>query len=157
MINYSISKRSVTVTDSTGVKTKADKWFAKPQSKGTLTTEEFATMMSSASGRYQSAQIFALICIVAEQLKLQAKDSRKVQLGGLGAFGPALSSEGVMNADDFNPRSHVKKVYLSWDKSSKFSTLRDAKFNLVPTLAIAQAGTKATKNASNVVNVNPEN
>ena len=156
MINYSISARNTTVTVE-GVKQKVEKWFATPQLKGTLTTQEFADMMSAASGRYQSAQIFALVAIVAAQLVLQAKDSRRVQLGGLGTFGPALSSEGVLNAEDFNAKNHIKKVYINWARSNQFSELRGASFNLVATLNIKKAGTKATKKASNVVNVNPEN
>ena len=158
MINYSIAKRSVTVTnDDEGYKEKVEKWYPTVQTKGTVTISEFADMLAAASGHYQSSQVLALVSIIATQLVLQAKDSRRVVLGNIGTFGPALSSEGVLNAEDFNAGRDVKKVYLNWTKGSKFSKLSDAKFNLVPTIQIQKAGTKATKKASNVVNVNPEN
>ena len=157
MIHYSISLRSCTVQNPAGYKEKRDMWFATAQSQGTMSLGSFAEYLTVSNSHYQASQVTALVGIIAEQLKFQARQSRRVALGELGTFGPALSSEGVMNAEDFSPSRDIKKVYLAWDRSSRFSALRDARFTIVATRAIADAGRKAVKKASNIVNVNPEN
>ena len=151
-INYSLSERNVTVKNpSTGVKEKVLKRYAKAQANGKMTLDEFCALVARTSKGYSASNIKALTVVLAAAVKANAKLSLRSQLGDLGFFGHGLTSEGVLDAQQFTPQSNIKKVYVKWTKGSRLATLLDATFTLVATNAAKSAGKKATKQAKSEV------
>lgn len=151
-INYSLSERNVTVKDPvTGVKTKVLKRYAKAQANGKMTLDEFCALVARTSKGYSASNIKALTVVLASALVANAKMSQRSQMGELGYFGHGLSSEGILDAQQFSPQSNVKKVYVKWTKGSRLANLTNATFTLISTRDVQKAGKKAQKQASSEI------
>ena len=159
MINYSISIRNVVVTTD-GVKTKVKKGYAVCQSAGTVDSEAFEKQLEAYAGTgYTRSALNAIMSDIEESMKELLAQGYNVDCGELGKFYPALSSQGVLDASDFSPVLHIKKVYAKWGRPEKLTNIVDPTptYNYVATNEWNDAGKKAQKGAKNQASIVPEN
>ena len=156
-ILYTISLRNVTKKID-GVRTKVKQGYAVAKSRGTYDTDTFAKQMEAFAGNAYSRTAFtAIMADIKETLVEVLVDGKNVDLGTLGKFYPALSSEGVFDASKFNPQANIKKVYARWGRPEKLANIVDPKpsYELAPTTEISDAGKKAAKKAQHTAQIRP--
>ena len=82
--------------------------------------------------------------------KKLASNGNLLDMGSLGTFRVTLSGEGVDDADDFNPQTHIESVNVRWERGRHFENLKaDTTFNLVATRKEQAEQKKAMKAALN--------
>ena len=78
-------------------------------------------------------------------MKEMVLEGKKVYLGELGAFYPAVSSTGATSASEFTA-GNIKKLTVNWTRGSDLKNMiHEANFNLVATRASQQAVVAAEK------------
>lgn len=150
MINYSLSYRNTTITNSDGTKTKKSLAYAKAQDSGQLSLTTFAELATEKSV-YGSGVLAAVIGILAKKIIDYAKNSYRVTVGDIGVFGVGLSSAGVEDINTFTPSAHIKKAYVKLTRSASLAKLTGINYHLVSTNAAKSAVNKSIKNAATTV------
>lgn len=69
--------------------------------------------------------IQGVLSAAVDCLREQLVAGNKVDFGDLGSFYVTLRGEGVDNAEDFNPRLHIKSVEPNWTPSEYFANLKN--------------------------------
>ena len=138
-INYSLVLRPNPLDE------EADKkWYASAQVKEVVGLNDFAKHIASHGCVYSRADIQAVLTLAVDCIKELVLDGKKVQLGELGAFTASITSKGKLNAADFLPEAHIKKVKGRFEPGTLLKSLKDeAEFNQVPTRAVQAATIKA--------------
>lgn len=148
MIDYSLALRASNPSE----KDSAKKVFGNAQQREVLTLADFARHISQHGSVYDRSTIVGCITAVVDCLREELLNGNAVSLGELGKFYVTLSTEGVEDATEFNPNTHVTSVNVRWDKGSNFSNLKDdASFRLVSTRKEQAAALKAEKQGLNEV------
>lgn len=141
-VNYSISPMPVRLKkDKEGkVVYNANKedvlYYAKAQSAGKMTFEQFAEHVASHDSKYHKGDILAMVVEVMRCLKEQVLNGVQVQLSDLGTFSLVLNGPGAPSISDFSVNTHITHVKVKWIPGEAFQNLRhdkDLKFNLVLT------------------------
>lgn len=146
MIDYSLALRVANPSE----KDSAKKVFGNAQQREVLNLADFARHISQHGSIYDRSTIVGCITAVVDCLREELLNGNAVSLGELGKFYVTLSTEGVEDATEFNPNSHVTAVNVRWDKGTNFSNLKDdATFRLVNTRKEQAAAIKAEKEALN--------
>lgn len=146
MIDYSLALRVTNPSE----KDSAKRVFGNAQQREVLTLADFARHISQHGSIYDRSTIVGCITAVVDCLREELLNGNAVSLGELGKFYVTLSTEGVEDATEFNPNTHVHSVNVRWDKGSNFSNLKDdASFRLVSTRKEQAAAIKAEKEGLN--------
>lgn len=141
-VNYSISPMPVRLKkdDEGNVVYNANKeevlYYAKAQSAGKMTFEQFAEHVASHDSKYHKGDILAMVVEVMRCLKEQVLNGVQVQLSDLGTFSLILNGPGAPSISDFSVNTHISHVKVKWIPGEAFKNLRhdkDLKFNLVLT------------------------
>lgn len=146
MIDYSLGARLSNPTDKNSEK----RVYPYPQVREVLPLEKLAKHIASHGSPYTRDVILGVITATVDCIREQLLAGNKVQVGELGAFFVTFNSEGVDNADDFNPQNHISSVNVRWDRGSNFAEMKqDAEFNYVASRRQQAEAKKAEKEALN--------
>ena len=146
MINYSLGMRLSNPADKNSEK----KVYAYAQVRETLTLNQLAKHISSHGSPYTRDVVQGVMIAAVDCIREQLLQGNKVQLGEMGAFSVAFQSEGVSDANDFNPSQHIKAVRIHWNRGKEFSDLlSEATFDYVTTRRQQAASKKNEKAALN--------
>ena len=131
MINYTLTEKSA----KPGLKlAEIDerKIYGQTQISEVMDLRSFSQHIASHGSVYNRGDIYAVITQMVDCLHEQLLEGKKVQLGDLGSFSPAISTEGVETASEFS-RKHIKKRRVIWSPGEMFKDLiSEADFQLVP-------------------------
>ena len=148
MIDYSISMFHV---KSKGVD--CNKAFARTQVREVADLSVLAEHIASHNSKYTEGDIYAVLLETVNCMREFLLDGRKVYLGKLGAFTPAIRSRGADTIADFTP-NNIRALTVNWSKGAKFVNLKDdAEFNFVPTRAAQDLLKKAVKTGETLVDL----
>ena len=137
---------SVITVDGVIQYTKIPKWFPKAQVKAVLTPKDFYRYCVEHFGSvYGVVDLQACFDKIADCLIEQMLQGKRIDLGDLGAFKAAISSEGVEDATSFNPAIHIKKSYAGWTKPKAMKALEIDSFNRVSSIDLRTAALQADK------------
>lgn len=146
MIDYSLGLRASNpqMTDS------EKKAYAYAQARETLNITQLAKHIQDHGSVFTKDTIVGCITAVVDCIREQLLAGNRIQVGDLGTFYVTLSSDGVANAHEFNPATHISAVNVKWDCGTGFDDLRqDATFNLVSTRKEQREQKKLMKEALN--------
>ncbi len=122
-----------------------------------ITLAEFAEHISSHNSVYDKADITAVLTKAVSCMRENLLAGKKIELGDLGEFYVTVNSQGVDNAEDYNPAIHVKAVNVNWTPGEKFQDLlAEAVFSTVPDRKSAKALAKAIKAGAKTVTIGGE-
>lgn len=122
-----------------------------------MTLNDFAEHISSHNSVYDRADITAVLTKAVSCMRENLLAGKKIELGDLGEFFITVNSEGVENAEDYNPAIHVKAVNVNWAPGEKFQNLiDDVTFTTVPDRKSAKALAKAIKAGAKTVTIGGE-
>lgn len=85
---------------------------------------EFARHIQSHGSPYTRDIIIGVITAAVDCLREQLLAGKKVNFGELGAFYVSLRSDGVEDTESFDPNTHIKHVYVHWERSKFFADLK---------------------------------
>ena len=146
MIDYSLSLRPVNPGNTESEK----KVFASAQAREILDIEDLADHIQEHGSPYTADIIVGVARKLVSCIREQLLAGNKVGLGRMGSFYVTFSGEGVDNADDFNPQTHIESVNVRWERGDYFENLKDdTTFNLVFTRKEQAEQKKAMKAALN--------
>jgi len=132
MIDYSLSMKG-NPSDPTAAK----RAYAQVQIKETYDLEKLSKHIAMHGSIWTEdivAGVAKKLCKCIEELII---GGYKVELGDLGAFYPAVSSQGARTFDEFNPNINIKRVRANFSRGEKLKDLKKSdlpvEFNLVLT------------------------
>ena len=147
MIDYSLGVRLSNPTDKNSEK----RVYPYPQVREVLSLEKLAKHIASHGSPYTRDVILGVITATVDCIREQLLAGNKVQVGELGAFYITFTCEGVDNADDFNPQSHISAVNVRWDRGNNFADMKQvAEFNYVASRNQQAEAKKTEKQSLNV-------
>lgn len=145
MINYSVAVRPNRGKDSAEYPKKA---YAALQLTDTVTLEEFATHIADHGSVYSRGDVYAILCQEVDCLREMILEGKKVMLGDLGAFYPAVRSVGANSAAEFTA-SNIKRLTVNWARGQSLSNMVDEATFRVTTSRSVQSAAVAAQRAAN--------
>ena len=145
MINYSVAVRPNRGKDSAEYPKKA---YAALQLTDTVTLEEFATHIADHGSVYSRGDVYAILCQEVDCLREMILEGKKVMLGDLGAFYPAVRSVGANSAAEFTT-SNIKRLTVNWARGQSLSNMVDEATFRVTTSRSVQSAAVAAQRAAN--------
>ena len=128
MIDYSLGLRKTNPSDKDSEK----KVYPYPQVREVLTLQKLAKHIAEHGSPYTRDVVVGVVTATVDCIREQLLGGNKVQLGEMGSFYVTFSSEGIDDADKFNPQDHIKSVNVRWDRGRNFAEMKqDAEFNYV--------------------------
>ncbi|MBQ8050105.1 MAG: DNA-binding protein [Bacteroidaceae bacterium] len=147
-IKYSLSARLTNPSDKNSEK----KVYPMAQYAELMDVTEFARHIQAHGSPFTRDVITGVLTAAVDCLREQLIAGKKVNFGEMGAFYVTLRSEGVDDADSFDPSVHVKNIYVHWERSKFFADLKgdpDIKWEYTLThKAMAEAKKEAKKGAT---------
>ncbi len=126
-IKYSLSQKKNQINSDK----QEGKLYAVAQHDGVLETEEFTRRVCRQFRSLDPVQVNAVLTAVAECLRKQLLDGKRVHVEPLGDFYTVINGTGSANTANF-ARSNIKDVRVNWVPGRALSGLKkDAKFKLV--------------------------
>lgn len=119
-IKYSLSARAINPGDAESAK----KVFPMAQYSELMDLNNFARHIQAHGSPFTRDVIIGVLTAAVDCLREQLVAGKKVNFGDMGAFYVSLRSEGVENAEDFDPSVHVKHIYVHWERSKFFADLK---------------------------------
>lgn len=120
-IRYSLGVHSSKPND----KSSEMKVYPMAQYTELMDINAFARHIQTHGSPYTRDVIIGVLTAAVDCLREQLVAGKKVNFGDLGAFYVSLRSEGVEDAQSFDPNVHVKHVYVHWERSKFFADLKD--------------------------------
>lgn len=145
MINYSVAVRPNRGKDSAEYPKKA---YAALQLTDTVTLDEFATHIADHGSVYSRGDVYAILCQEVDCLREMILEGKKVMLGDLGAFYPAVRSVGANSAAEFTT-SNIKRLTVNWARGQSLSNMVDEATFRVTTSRSVQSAAVAAQRAAN--------
>ena len=93
------------------------KWYARTIQPSTIDTDGLAKIMQ-ANCTVKAADIKAVLTELAETMRIQLQESKRVVLDGIGSFKLGMSCIGADKAENFNVANNVKEVYVNYTPES---------------------------------------
>ncbi len=145
MLNYSVAVRPNQGNDKDEFPKKA---YAALQLTEVVTLDEFATHIAEHGSVYNRGDIKAILCQSFDCLREMILEGKKVQLGDLGAFYPAIRSTGAPSAAEFTA-SNITCLTVNWSRGADLKNMVDeANFRLTASRSVQSAAVAAQKAAN---------
>lgn len=122
-IKYSLSARPTNPGDAESGK----KVYPMAQYSELMDLSEFARHIQAHGSPFTRDVIMGVLTAAVDCLREQLVAGKKVNFGEMGAFHLTLRSDGVDDAESFDPNVHVKHIYVHWDRSKFFADLKGDK------------------------------
>ncbi len=107
------------------------KYYAVAQHDGVLETDEFVKRVCRQFRSLDAVEVHAVLTAVAECLRRQLLDGKRVHVEPLGDFYTVINGTGSTSTANF-ARSNIKDVKVNWTPGECLSNLKkDATFKLV--------------------------
>ncbi len=108
--------------------------YARAQKTQTMSLQQFAEHISEHNSKYNVADVTAVLISAVYCLREQLLEGKKVNLGLLGDFYPALVTKRAESIPAFT-EDNIVKVKVNWTPGEKFENLRSvATFEYLMTL-----------------------
>ena len=120
-MKYSLSAHVINPGDAESDK----KVFPSPQYSELIGLNKFAKHIQSHGSPFTRDVIIGVLTAAVDCLREQLVAGNKVNFGDLGSFYVSFRSEGVDNAEDFDPNIHIKHIYVHWERSEFFADLKN--------------------------------
>ena len=145
MLSYSVAVRPNQGKDKDEFPKKA---YAALQLTEVVTLDEFATHIAEHGSVYNRGDIKAILCQSFDCLREMILEGKKVQLGDLGAFYPAIRSTGAPSAAEFTA-SNITCLTVNWSRGADLKNMVDeASFRLTASRSVQNAAVAAQKAAN---------
>ncbi len=145
MINYSVAVRPNHGKDKDVNPKKA---YAALQLSDVVTLDEFAAHIAEHGSVYNRGDIQAILCQSFDCLREMILEGKKVQLGDLGAFYPAIRSTGADTAAEFTA-ANITCLTVNWSRGTDLKNMVDeASFRLTTSRSVQNAAVAAQKAAN---------
>jgi predicted histone-like DNA-binding protein len=146
MIDYSLGPRLSKPNDKESEK----KVYPYPQARKVLTLQELSRHIASHGSPYTRDVIVGVATALVDCIQEQLLEGNKVQVGELGNFYLTFTSEGVEDANSFNPQDHIQAVNVRWECGMGFTDLKgQAEFHYVASRKQQAQARKLEKEAVN--------
>jgi len=146
MIDYSLGIRLSNPSDKTSEKL----IYPYPQVREVLTLQKLARHIADHGSPFTRDVVVGVVTATVDCIREQLLCGNKVQLGELGSFYVTFTSEGVDDAETFNPATHIRSVNVRWDRGKNFTEMKqDAEFNYVASRKQQAEAKKAEKQQAN--------
>lgn len=122
-IKYSLSARPVNPGDAESAK----KVYPMAQYNELVGLNDFARHIQAHGSPFTRDVIVGVLTAAVDCLREQLIAGKKVNFGEMGAFYLTLRSDGVEEAELFNPSLDVKHIYVHWERSKFFADLKGDK------------------------------
>lgn len=119
-IRYSLSARPVKPQDESSQK----RVYPMAQYNELVDLNEFARHIQAHGSPFTRDVITGVLTAAVDCLREQLVAGKKVNFGDMGAFYLTLRSDGVEDATTFDPSTHVKNIYVHWERSRFFADLK---------------------------------
>lgn len=119
-IKYSLSARLMNPSEKDSEK----RVYPMAQYTELMNMTEFARHIQSHGSPFTRDVIVGVLTAAVDCLREQLVAGKKVNFGEMGAFYVTLRSEGVEDADSFDPNVHVKNIHVHWERSKFFADLK---------------------------------
>ncbi|MCD8304631.1 MAG: hypothetical protein LUC86_07390 [Prevotellaceae bacterium] len=127
-INYSLSLRNTKPGD----RASGRKVYARVQSAGTRTLEDMLKLVEKRYGVRNGPTVRAALEMVAECLRLELLDGRRVNLGELGTFHCEITGSASDSPDDCRPMAGRTRLAFKWTPGENIRNIAsEAKYTLV--------------------------
>ncbi len=108
--------------------------YGRAQKTQTMSLQQFAEHISEHNSKYNVADVTAVLISTVYCLREQLLEGKKVNLGILGDFYPALVTRRAESIKDFT-EDNIVKVKVNWIPGEKFEDLRSvAEFEYLMTI-----------------------
>jgi len=87
------------------------KYYARATVLGTVGIDQLAAIIQEKCTVHE-ADVVAVLKALSGAVKTQLQLGYRVELPGIGAFKPTLTSSGVSKLDDFDPTKNIKKLRI---------------------------------------------
>lgn len=146
-VSYSLAVRPSNPTDKNSEKLV----YATVQSDESIGMDLLSAHMSEHNSPFSEGTISGVVCDMSKHIVEQMLAGKRVVIPNLGTFFVTLKSQGVDNADSFNPAAHITDVvpHIRFDKSTWGNILSKVDFELKTTLEEQAAAKKQAKAAMN--------
>ena len=145
MLSYSVAVRPNQGKDKDEFPKKA---YAALQLTEVVTLDEFATHIAEHGSVYNRGDIKAILCQSFDCLREMILEGKKVQLGDLGAFYPAIRSTGAPSAAEFTA-ANITCLTVNWSRGADLKNMVDeANFRLTASRSVQNAAVAAQKAAN---------
>ncbi len=142
-IKYSLSRKKSNFSK----ESQEGKYYAVAQHDGVLETNEFVKRVCRQFRSLDAVEVYAVLTAVAECLRKQLLDGKRVRVEPLGDFYTVINGTGSTSAANF-ARSNIKDVKVNWTPGECLSNLKkDATFKLVEMRKTQTAGKRRDKQA----------
>ncbi len=123
------------------------KYYAVAQHDGVLETNDFVKRVCRQFRSLDTVEVYAVLTAVAECLRKQLLDGKRVRVEPLGDFYTVINGTGSTTTSNF-ARSHIKDVKVNWTPGECLSNIKkDAMFKLVEMRKTQTAGKRRDKRA----------
>lgn len=119
-IHYSLGVHSTNPSDKNSEK----KVYPAAQYAELIEMDQFARHIQAHGSPFTRDVIIGVMTAAVDCLREQLVAGNKVNFGDMGSFYISLKSEGVDDADAFDPNVHVKNIYVHWERSKFFADLK---------------------------------
>ncbi len=108
--------------------------YARAQKTQTMSLQKFAEHISEHNSKYNVADVTAVLISTVYCLREQLLEGKRINLGILGDFYPALVTRRAESIKDFT-EDNIVKVKVNWIPGEKFEDLRSvAEFEYLMTI-----------------------
>ena len=144
-MNYSVAVRPNHGKDKEEYPTKA---YAALQLTEVVSLDEFANHIAEHGSVYNRGDIYAILCQSFDCLREFILEGKKVLLGDLGAFYPAIHSTGAPTAAEFSA-SNITCLTVNWARGEDLKNMvGEASFRLTTSRSVQTAAVAAQKAAN---------
>ncbi len=118
---------------------KPKKAHARVQVNETLDVQQLAEHIAKHNSKYNEGDIYAVLDAVGRHVKELVLMGYKVNVGKLGAFYPAISSDGADSIGAFSV-DNIRSLHAKWEPSKELAEMKEAaRFEQVVTHASHRA------------------